>query len=141
VRVYTGGTFDLFHIGHVRLLLRCRGLAGPDGKVIVSLNTDAFVQQYKGRPPVIPYEQRREVLEACRYVDQVVANVGGADSKPALQAAWPIDYIVVGSDWKHRDYLAQLDVTPEWLGERGIQVIYVPYTDTISSSWIRQAIA
>jgi len=50
--VYTGGTFDLFHANHVRFLRRCAEL----GSVTVSLNTDEFIQAYKGRPPVVPYE-------------------------------------------------------------------------------------
>lgn len=138
--VLTLGTFDLFHYGHVRLLLRCRGLAGRDGRVTVALNPDEFVRSYKGRDPVVPYEARKEVLEACRYVDAVIPNSGGADSKPAIERAFPVDYIVVGSDWRHRDYHGQLGVTEEWLAERGIQIVYVPYTDSISSSLIRQAI-
>lgn len=136
--VYTGGTFDLFHFGHVRFLLRCRGLAG-DGRVVVSLNTDEFVESYKGRPPVIPFEQRQIVLEACRYVDEVVCNVGGADSKPVIESVFP-DIIAIGSDWQERDYHAQMGFTPEWLEERGISLVYLPYTEGVSSSAIRQAI-
>jgi len=137
--VLTLGTFDLFHYGHVRLLLRCRGLAGPSGKVIVALNPDAFVEQFKGRRPVLSYEDRKEVLEACRYVDKVVANDGGADSKPVITRVRP-DLIVVGDDWKHRDYYAQLSVTEAWLEQQDIRVIYVPYTSTISSSQIRTTV-
>ncbi len=135
-RVYTGGTFDLFHYGHVRLLHSCKNLAGVDGKVIVALNTDEFIEAYKGRPPVIPFEGRRAVLEACRYVDVVIPNTGGADSKPAILAAKP-DMIAVGSDWKDRDYYAQMGFSEAWLKERGIGLIYLPYTEGISSSAIR----
>jgi len=136
VRVYTGGTFDLFHIGHVRLLWRCSKLASPDGEVVVALNTDDFVAAYKGRPPVIPYAERREILEACRYVDRVVPNHGGADSKPAIEWVQP-DIIAVGSDWQDRDYHAQMGFTQAWLDERGIRLIYLPYTEGVSTSDIR----
>ena len=51
--VYTGGTFDLLHSGHIRFLKACRRLVGADGEVVVSLNTDAFIEAYKGKPPVI----------------------------------------------------------------------------------------
>ena len=135
VIVYTGGTFDLFHIGHVRLLQRCRGLAG-DSIVVVSLNTDEFITAYKGRPPTIAYRDRCEVLAACRYVDRVVENVGGADSKPAIDDVRP-DIIAVGSDWEGRDYHAQMSFTQEWLDERGIRLVYLPYTEGVSSSAIR----
>jgi cytidyltransferase-like protein len=47
--VYTGGTFDLFHSGHVNLLMRCKEIAGLEGKVVVGLNSDAFVQRFKGK--------------------------------------------------------------------------------------------
>ena len=136
MRVYTGGTFDLFHIGHVRLLWRCSKLAYPDGEVVVALNTDDFVTAYKGRPPVISYAERREILEACRYVDRVVPNHGGADSKPAIEWVQP-DIIAVGSDWQDRDYYAQMGFTQAWLDERGIRLIYLPYTEGVSTSDIR----
>lgn len=130
-----GVRFDLFHVGHVRFLARCAEL----GRVTVSLNTDDFVARYKGRHPVIPFDQRREVLESCRYVDAVVANFGGADSKPAIELVQP-NVIAIGSDWAERDYHAQMGFTPEWLAERGILLVFLPYTDSISSSLIRAAL-
>lgn len=134
--VYSGGTFDLFHRGHVNLLRACREIAG-DGRVVISLNTDAFIRAYKGRAPVVSYEDRAVVVAACRYVDEVVPNVGGADSKPAIEAVRP-DIIVIGSDWKGRNYHAQMGFTDKWLSERGIQLVYVDYTQGISSSMIRE---
>jgi glycerol-3-phosphate cytidylyltransferase len=134
-RVYTGGTFDLFHRGHVNLLKECYDIANG-GQVIVSLNPDEFIEAYKGRPPVMPYDERAAVLEACRYVDKVIPNVGGRDSRPAIERAKP-DIIVVGDDWQGRDYLSQLGVTKEWLESFDIKVRYVPYTKGISSTEIR----
>ena len=67
--VYTGGTFDLFHSGHVNLLKKCKEVAGVDGKVIVSLNADEFIKEYKGKPPVCSDAERKAVLLACKYVD------------------------------------------------------------------------
>lgn len=133
--VYTGGTFDLFHSGHVNLLKRCKEIS-TFGRVVVSLNTDEFIQEYKGKPPVCSYAERKAVLEACRYVDEVVPNIGGADSKIAIDLASP-DYIVIGSDWARRDYYSQMGFTQEWLDERGIGLVYVPYTKEISSTDIK----
>ena len=96
--VYTGGTFDLFHSGHVNFLGECRKIAGEGGKVVVSLNTDEFIAEYKGKPPVMSYKERRAVLYGCRFVDHVVPNVGGADSKPAILEVNP-DFVVIGSEW------------------------------------------
>src|SRR4051812_2134643 len=74
--VATAGTFDLFHAGHANLLRRCRWLAGEDGEVVVILNLDEFVEAYKGRRPVVAYQDRAAVLRALRDVDVVVPNVG-----------------------------------------------------------------
>ena len=99
--VYTGGTFDLLHSGHVRFLQACRKIAGHDGTVVVSLNTDEFISAYKGKPPVMSFEERKEVLQALRCVDRVVANVGGADSKPAILDVMP-DFLLRFSLWDLR---------------------------------------
>jgi glycerol-3-phosphate cytidylyltransferase len=130
--VYTGGTFDLFHSGHAKFLERCSEL----GSVTVSLNTDEFITAYKKKAPVMTYEERAAVLLSCRYVSRVIPNYGGADSKPAIEAVLP-DLIVIGSDWARRDYYAQMGFTQDWLDERGIGLVYIPYTDGISSTAIK----
>ena len=134
--VYTGGTFDLFHSGHVNLLKRCREVAGQDGKVVVALNTDDFIFQFKNKKPICSEQERLDVLLACKYVDEVVMNVGGQDSRISIEMVGP-NYIVVGSDWAKKDYYSQMSFTQEWLDERGIGLVYVPYTQTISSTKIR----
>lgn len=134
--VLTLGTFDLFHSGHVNLLARCRMLAGRRGMVIVALNPDEFVEEFKGHRPVVSYNDRLRVLDACRFVDRVIRG-SGADSKPAITEAGP-DIIAVGSDWETRDYYGQLQVTAEWLSEQGISIHYLPYTEGISSTMIRE---
>jgi glycerol-3-phosphate cytidylyltransferase len=134
--VYTGGTFDLLHAGHTFLLSQCRKLAGPEGKVVVSLNTDQFAATYKGKPPVCTYEEREIVLRACRYVDEVIRNAYGADNKPAIEAVNP-DLIVIGIDWAARDYHAQMAFTNQWLAERDISLIYVPHPQPLSTSDIK----
>lgn len=135
--VATAGTFDLFHVGHANLLRRCRWLAGDDGEVIVILNLDDFVESYKGKRPVIGYQDRAAVLRALRDVDVVVPNVGGSDLKPSLIEAAP-DILLVGSDWQARDYYAQINASPAWLRAHGITVRYEPYTPNISTSLIRE---
>lgn len=136
LRVYTGGSFDLFHAGHISFLRRCKELAGPDGKVIVSLNTDEFIKEYKGKGLVINYDERKAVLEGCRWVDFVIANVGGADSRITVDDVQP-DLIVIGSDWARRDYYTQMGFDQDWLDERGIGLCYIPYTKGISSTDIK----
>jgi glycerol-3-phosphate cytidylyltransferase len=134
--VYTGGTFDLFHSGHVAFLRQCANF----GEVVVSLNTDEFIEGYKGKPPVMTYEERAAVLEACRWVNQVVPNIGGADSRPAIEDVQP-DLIIIGSDWARRDYYSQMGFDQDWLDNRGITLAYIPYTQGISSTDIKARLA
>jgi glycerol-3-phosphate cytidylyltransferase len=131
--VYTGGTFDLFHAGHVEFLKRCSEL----GSVVVSLNTDEFIEEYKGKPPVISYADRRSVLMACKYVNDVIANIGGPDSRIAIESVMP-DMVIIGSDWARKDYYTQMAFDQDWLDDRGIGLAYIPYTPGISSTAIKE---
>jgi glycerol-3-phosphate cytidylyltransferase len=137
--VYTGGTFDLFHAGHVAFLRSCKRIAGQDGRVVVSLNTDEFIAAYKGKPPIMSYGERKAVLMACKYVDAVVSNYGGSDSKPSIWDVQP-DFIVIGDDWARKDYYAQMRFTQYWLDNNNFQLIYVPYTVGVSSTDIKARI-
>lgn len=133
--IYVGGTFDLPHAGHYRLLKRAHEL----GKVVVSLNTDQFIKDYKGSYPVLNYEERKEILLSCRWVDNVVPNSGGADSTKTIELIKP-NYILVGSDWAKKDYCSQMGFTQDWLDSRGIGLVYVPYTKDISTTIIKNRI-
>ena len=130
--VYTGGTFDTFHWAHAKFLQRCAEL----GSVTVSLNTDEFIELYKGKPPVMNYEERKGVLESVRWVDRVVPNYGGHDSTVAIEIVKP-NVVVIGSDWARRNYYNQMCFNQDWLDERGIALCYVPYTQGISSTEIK----
>lgn len=133
--VYTGGTFDLLHAGHINFLSQCAML----GSVTVSLNTDSFIMTYKGEEPVFCYEDRAYQLELLPFVDNVIPNSGGADSKPAIEQVKP-DYIAIGSDWARKNYYEQMGFTQDWLDERGISLVYIPYTPHVSSTLIKQRI-
>ena len=134
--IYTGGTFDLFHAGHVEFLKRC----SQYGQVVVSLNTDDFVAKYKGKLPVMNLEERTSVVEACRFVAGTVCNIGGMDSTIAIEGVDP-DLIIVGSDWARRNYYDQMGFDQDWLDQRGIGLLYLPYTQGISSSEIKARLA
>lgn len=132
----------MFHAGHVDLLRVCRKLASADagdgcGRVVVGLNRDGFVAQFKGKLPVCTYEERSDVLMACRYVDQVVENMGDGDSKQILQCVRP-DFVLIGDDWAPpRNYYDQMGFTASWLAEKGITLLYVPRQRVISSTTIK----
>lgn len=138
--VYTGGTFDLFHAGHVKLLQECRSLSGWRGRVVVALNTDEFVMRYKHLIPTHSYAERRAILEACAHVDLVVCNTGNEDSKVAIEVVQP-DIIAIGEDWRGRDYHGQMGFTPKWLAERNIELMYVSHLPGFSSTNTRRKLA
>jgi glycerol-3-phosphate cytidylyltransferase-like family protein len=70
-------------------------------------------------------------------VDEVVKNESGKDSKPTILKVKP-DFIVIGSDWAARDYYAQMGFSQNWLDKHNILLLYVPYTEVISSSEIKR---
>lgn len=134
--LYTGGTFDLFHYGHTNFLRQCSKLAD---KIIVSLNTDEFIQEYKGKTPIMTYSEREQSLMDCKYVHSVVPNSGGADSKPAILEVNP-DIIAIGTDWAKKDYYKQMQFTQEWLDNNDILLVYLAYTEGISTTEIKRRI-
>ena len=134
MKLYTGGTFDLFHWGHENFLKKCNAISD---EVIVSLNTNEFVFDYKLEYPRMTYRERETALYNCKYVDKVVENIGGADSKPAIIDERP-DIIAVGTDWVGKNYYKQMGFTEDWLEQNGIVLLYIPYTEYISSSYIKQ---
>lgn len=136
LKVYTGGTFDLLHSGHVNFLNQCAKL----GEVTVALNTDEFIAEYKGKPPIMSYAEREAVLRGLASVEAVIPNIGGADSRATIEQVKP-DYLVIGSDWARKDYYRQMGFSQEWLDNRGIILCYVPYTKGISTTEIKARLA
>lgn len=134
--LYTGGTFDVFHAGHAKFLERCAKLADT---VIVALNSDDFIQEYKGAPPVVPYHQRKAILESSKHVTSVIRHVHGPDSKPTILSVNP-DIIAIGTDWASKDYYGQMGFTQDWLDERDITLVYIPYGNLLNSSSIKKKI-
>jgi len=135
LKIYTGGTFDLIHSGHVNFLRACAEI----GDVTVALNTDEFIEQYKGKPPIMSYYERFEVLSEFRCVTNIIPNSGGTDSKPSIELAMP-DIVAIGSDWARKDYYKQMGFDQDWLDERGISLIYIPYTPSISTTELKRRI-
>lgn len=123
--VITYGTFDLLHVGHVRLLRR---IAELGQRVIVGCSTDEF-NALKGKKTIVPYEDRVEMLLACRHVDAVFAEECW-EQKPGDIAEHGADLFVMGSDWAGRfnDLTACCDV------------LYLPRTPDVSSTQIKQDI-
>jgi len=131
MKAYLGGTFDILHPGHIELFKTAKRLFG---EVYVALNTDEFAETYK-RKPIMKLQERKEMVEACKYVDCVIINAGGKDSKPSILQVRP-DFIIHGDDWTGEDYMKQLDVDQKFLDDNKIKLIYLPYTRGISTSYI-----
>ncbi len=125
--VLAAGTFDLFHPGHVNLLRQAAGL----GSVVAAVNTDGFVERYKGRPPIMTLQERLKTVSACRYVVRVLVNDGPL--APVIEQARP-RYLIHGNDWDPDRYLRQIGCTARWLEERGVEVVSVPYTEGVSTT-------
>jgi glycerol-3-phosphate cytidylyltransferase len=120
--VITYGTFDLFHVGHVRLLQRAKSLGD---RLIVAVSTDEFNQK-KGKRTIIPFDQRTEVVSACRFVDEVIPESNWEQKENDIRDH-QIEIMVMGNDWMGKfDYLSEV-----------CNVIYLDRTDNISSSQIK----
>jgi len=123
--VITYGTFDLFHIGHVRLLKRLRELGD---RLVVGCSTDEFNAR-KGKSSVMPYEQRVEILEACRYVDKVFPENDWEQKQEDIRREGA-DIFAMGDDWVGKfDHL-----------EKDVEVVYLPRTQDISTTEVRQLV-
>lgn len=133
LKVYTGGTFDLIHSGHVNFLRRCAEI----GDVTVVLNTDEFIERYKGKPPVMTYDERFAVLSEFSCVRNIYPNVDGEDSKIIISSLQP-DIVAIGSDWARKDYYKQMGFTQDWLDEQNISLLYIPYTKGISTTELKR---
>jgi len=122
VRVLTYGTFDLFHHGHVRLLRR---LARLGDELIVGCSTDEF-NALKGKKTAIPFAERVEVLESCRYVTRVIPEENW-DQKVGDIHEHKISIFGMADDWsgKFDDLKAHCEV------------IYLPRTEDVSSTQIK----
>lgn len=134
-RAYCGGTFDLLHPGHVRFF---RWAFREFDRVTIALNSDEFVTRYK-KAPVQTYDERKEMLLGCRYVDEVVLNTGDEDSKPSIMASHST-HIVNGSDWGRERLMQQMSLTEEFLTENGLTIVLCPLPREFSSTELKKRV-
>lgn len=123
-RVITYGTFDLLHYGHINLLKRARALGDY---LIVGLSTDEFNWSGKRKRCYFPYEDRRRLLEAVRYVDLVIPEEDWGQKLSDVER-YQVDTFVIGDDWAGKfDFLADR-----------CEVVYLPRTPEISTTRIKR---
>ncbi len=129
---YTTGVFDLFHIGHLNILKAAKQHCDY---LIVGVSTDELVQKYKNKTPVIPYQERRAIVEAIKYVDLVVPQI----NRDKMQAweEYRFDRMFVGDDWKTDAMFQQLEKD---FREVGVEICYFPYTKGVSSTILTEVL-
>lgn len=136
-RVLALGVFDLFHVGHLRYLQYVR----RQGRhLIVAVGPDALCARTKGKRPVIPEDQRMELIRGLGWVDEVRPQPSSMEQ--TLVAAqwigeWGVQHVVAGGDWEGSDRFARLIAA---LAERGVTVAFAPHTEGVSTTRIVGAI-
>jgi glycerol-3-phosphate cytidylyltransferase len=120
-RMYTSGCFDIFHQGHLNIIKKTKSLCDY---LIVGVSTDDLIIQSKGRPPLIPFEERISIVEANVYVNEVIPQV--SKDKQAIVDQYRINAISVGSDWKGK------------YPPVNCEMVYFDYTPNVSSSVLKQ---
>ena len=129
---YTTGVYDLFHIGHLRLLQSASQLCD---RLIVGVTVDELVK-YKNKEAAIPFEERLAIVEGCKYVDCAIAQ-RSIDKFEAWEKL-KFDVLFVGDDWFATESWVK---TEQMLKEVNVKVMYLPYTTKTSSSLLRDYLA
>lgn len=124
--VLTYGTFDLLHVGHVRLLRRLKALGDT---LIVGVSTDAF-NELKGKSSIYPFAERREIIEALGFVDQVIAEEHWGQKRDDVQT-YNVDILAMGDDW-----VGKFDGISD-----SVEVVYLPRTEGISTTDIKTVLS
>lgn len=129
---YTSGVFDLFHIGHLNILKKAKENCDY---LIVAISTDELVQSYKSKTPIICFDERKSIVEAIKYVDEVVPQVD-RDKKKAFDK-YMFDVMFVGDDWKGSKVFKEVN---EYMEAKGARVEFFPYTKHTSSTLLTKTL-
>lgn len=130
---YTQGAFDMFHIGHLNLLKKAAELCD---ELIVGVNTDKLIESYKNKKPIIPFEERFAIIEAIKGVSQAVE--AETLDKEVMYKLIGFNKIYIGSDWKGN---SRWNETERCMSKYGVEVVYLRYTEGISSTIIRNRLS
>ena len=126
---FTQGTYDMFHIGHLNLINHAKEYCDY---LIVGVNADALVEEYKHKTPVIKEEDRAEIVRNIKAVDECVITTT-LDKLAALDL-YHFNAIFIGDDWKGN---ARWEQTRLDLSERGVDLVFLPHTAGVSSTGLR----
>lgn len=132
--ILTIGTFDVPHLGHAAFLQACDALTD---RLIIGVNSDAFAHTFK-RPPLYSQTERIALIRELGY-PEVVLNNGSGDH---LVRMYRPGAVAIGTDWLDKNYLAQINMDKDWFTKNGTALLFLPYTEGISTSdIIRRATA
>ena len=126
---YTQGTFDMFHIGHLNLL---RNAKAQCDYLVVGVNSDELVQQYKNKQVIVPINERIEIIQAIKYVDRVI-QCDTLDKKVYYDEIH-FHKLFIGDDWKGNE---RWEETGRIMKELGVQLVFLPHTQGTSSTMLR----
>lgn len=127
---YTTGVYDMFHIGHLNIIRRAKEQCEY---LIVGVSTDECVQSYKNKTPIIPYEERAAIVQAIRYVDEVVPQT--SMDKLVFLKKRHFDVMFHGDEWKGTELYNKYE---EEFAKYGAKIEYLTHTDGISSTILRE---
>jgi glycerol-3-phosphate cytidylyltransferase len=128
---YTSGVYDLFHVGHLNLLINAKSLCD---QLIVGVTTDDLVT-YKNKKAVIPFQERLEIVRSIKYVDTSIAQ-NDMDKFEAWKKL-KFNVLFVGDDWYETEKWKKIE---EKFISVGVKVVYFPYTKSTSSTLINETL-
>jgi glycerol-3-phosphate cytidylyltransferase len=128
---YTSGVFDLFHIGHLNLLMNARSMCD---QLVVGVTTDELVS-YKNKKAVIPFQERLEIVRSIKYVDATIAQENM--DKFQMWGKLKFNVLFVGDDWFNTSKWEEIE---EKFEDVGVKVIYFPYTKNTSSTILNETL-
>lgn len=129
---YTTGVYDMFHIGHLNVIKNAKKQCDY---LIVGVSTDDLVRKEKGKTPVIPFQERMEIVSALKYVDKVVPQID--KNKFSAWEKYKFDKMFVGSDWKGTKQWNEFE---KQFSKYNVEIVYLPHTDGISSTKLTSVI-
>lgn len=122
----------MFHIGHLNLIKNAKARCDY---LIVGVNSDELIHQYKNKDAVVPLEERKQIVEALKYVDEVI-TVDTLD-KEVVWNKKKFDIVFIGDDWKGSERWIE---TERVMKQYGVEVVYLPYTKGTTSTLLREKI-
>lgn len=132
---YTCGCFDLFHVGHLNLLERCKEQCE---RLIVGICSDDYIREYKHKEPVYTQEDRRRIISSLKCVDDaIIVDIAEIENKTITWNTLNFDCVFNGSDWNNSE---RLNKNKDDLEKLGVEFVFFPYTQGISTSKLRELI-